>query len=83
MNMTLHLKKAGETCEFTLILSNRTSDPGREEPESSACQEVLKVSFRARSWKGNVCDRSVGTDPSPGEETSEENECGEFKHIFK
>lgn len=32
MNMTLHLKKAGETCEFTLILSNKTSDPGREEP---------------------------------------------------
>ena len=43
------LKKAEETYELTLIISNKTSGPGREEPEPSACQEVLKVSSRAKS----------------------------------
>ena len=43
------LKKAEEAYELTLIISNIDSDPGREEPEPSACQEVLKVSLRTRS----------------------------------
>ena len=43
------LKKAEETYELILIISSKTSDLRREEPEPSACQEVLKVSFRTRS----------------------------------